>query len=58
LLAAGTEEGVLFFTVPHGDEVFRFDSAEVVNSIAFSPDGVKLITCGDAGTINIYEVNE
>ncbi len=58
LLAAGTEEGVLFFTVPHGDEVFRFDSAEVVNSIAFSPDGVKLITCGDVGTINIYEVNE
>ena len=58
LLAAGTEEGVLFFTVPHGNEVFRFDSAEVVNSLAFSPDGTQLIACGDAGTINIYEVNE
>ena len=58
LLAAGTEDAVLFFTIPHGDEVFRFDSAEVVNSLAFSPDGVKLITCGDMGTINIYEVNE
>ena len=58
LLAAGTEGGVLFFTVPHGDEVFRFDSTEVINSIAFSPDGIKLITCGNEGTINIYEVNE
>jgi len=58
LLSAGTEDGVLFFTVPHGDEVFRFDSAEVVNSLAFSPDGMQLITCGDAGTINIYQVNE
>jgi WD40 repeat protein len=58
LLAAGTEDGVLFFSVPHGDEVFSFDSAEVVNSIAFSPDGVKLITCGNEGTINIYEVDE
>ncbi len=58
LLAAGTENGVLIFTVPRGDEVFRFDSAEVVASIAFSPDGVKLITCGDEGTINIYAVNE
>ena len=58
LLAAGTEDAVLFFTIPHGDEVFRFDSAEVVNSLAFSPDGVKLITCGNKGTINIYEVNE
>jgi len=58
LLAAGTEDGVLFFTVPHGDEVFRLDSAEVVNSLAFSPDGIKLITCGNEGTITIYEVNE
>ena len=58
LLAAGTEDGVLFFTVPHGDEVFRLDSAEVVNSLAFSSDGVKLITCGNEGTITIYEVNE
>ncbi len=58
LLAAGTEEGVLFFTVPHGDEVFRFDSAEVANSLAFSPDGTQLIACGKEGTINIYEVNE
>lgn len=58
LLAAGTEDAVLFFTVPHGDEVFRFDSAEVVNSLAFSPDGTQLIACGDAGTITIYEVGE
>ena len=58
LLAASTEEGVLFFTVPHGDEVFRFDSAEVSNSLAFSPDGTQLIACGKEGTINIYEVNE
>lgn len=58
LLAVGTEEAVLFFTVPHGDEVFRFDSTEQVNCIAFSPDGTKLITCGDKGTIHIYEVNE
>ena len=58
LLAAGTEEGVLFYTVPHGDEVYRFDSAEEVNSLAFSPDGTQLISCGKEGTINIYEVNE
>jgi len=58
LLAAGTETGVLLFTVPHGDEVFSFDSTEMINSIAFSPDGAKLITCGNEGTINIYAVNE
>jgi WD40 repeat protein len=58
LLAAGTETGVLLFTVPHGDEVFSFDNTEVINSIAFSPDGVKLIACGNEGTINIYAVNE
>lgn len=58
LLAAGTEDGVLFFTVPHGDEIYRFDSTEEVISIAFSPDGTKLITCGNEGAINIYEVNE
>lgn len=58
LLAAGTETGVLLFTVPHGDEIFSFDSAEVITSIAFSPDGTKLITCGNEGTINIYTVNE
>ena len=58
LLAAGTETGVLIFTVPHGDEVFSIDSTEVITSIAFSPDGVKLITCGNEGTINIYTVNE
>ena len=58
LLVAGTEEGVLFYTVPHGDEVYRFDSAEEVNSLAFSPDGTQLIACGKEGTINIYEVNE
>ncbi len=58
LLAAGTETGVLVFTVPHGDEVFSIDSTEVITSIAFSPDGVKLITCGNEGTINIYTVNE
>ena len=58
LLAAGTETGVLLITVPHGDEVFNFDSTEMITSIAFSPDGVKLITCGNEGTINIYTVNE
>lgn len=58
LLATGTEMGVLLFTVPHGDEVFSFDSTEVITSIAFSPDGVKLITCGNEGTINIYAVNK
>jgi len=58
LLAAGTETGVLLITVPHGDEIFSFDSTEVINSIAFSPDGVKLITCGNEGTINIYAVSE
>ncbi len=58
LLAAGTETGILLFTIPHGDEVISFDSTEVITSIAFSPDGVKLITCGSEGTINIYAVNE
>ena len=58
LVAAGTEDGVLFFSVPHGDEVFHIDSTEAVTSIAFSPDGTQLITCGDGGTISIYEVNE
>jgi len=58
LLAASTEDGVLFFTVPHGDEVFSFDSTEMISSIAFSPDGFKLITCGDEGTMSIYEVIE
>jgi len=58
LLAAGTETGILLITVPHGDELFSFDSTEVINSIAFSPDGVKLITCGNEGTINIYAVSE
>ena len=58
LLAAGTEDSVLFFSLPHGDKVIGFDSAEVINSIAFSPDGLKLITCGDAGTMSIYEVKE
>lgn len=58
LLAAGTQETVLFFSVPHGDEVYRFDNGEAVVSTAFSPDGTKFITCGDAGTISIYMVGE
>ena len=58
LLAAGTETGVLLIAVPHGDEIFSIDSTEVINSITFSPDGTKLVTCGSEGTINIYTVNE
>lgn len=58
LLAAVAQETVLLFSVPHGDEVYRFVNDEAVVSIAFSPDGTKLISCGDAGTISIFEVEK
>jgi len=58
LLAAGIVEGVLFFTVPDGDEVLLLGSMEAVADLAFSPDGTKLLTCGAGGTLTIYEVNE
>ncbi|MDO9546965.1 MAG: hypothetical protein Q7J07_09505 [Pelolinea sp.] len=58
LIAAGTQDTVILFSNPHGDEVYRFDNGEAISSIAFSPDGTKLITCGDSGTINIYMVGE
>ena len=56
LIAAGTENSLLVFTVTAGDEVFRMESEEVINSVAFSPDGTKLAACGNFGTLTIFAV--
>jgi WD40 repeat protein len=56
LIAAGTENSLLVFTVPTGDEVFRMDSEEVVSSVAFSPNGTMLAACGNFGTLTMYAV--
>ena len=58
LIAVGSEDTVVFFSVPHGDEVYQFDNGEAIVNLAFSPDGSKLITCGNSGTITLYMVEE
>jgi WD40 repeat protein len=58
LLAVGTEEGLIFYTAPQGEKLFKIDTSEQINCIAFSPDGVKLVTCGSDSTISFFEVME
>ena len=58
LIAIGSGKTVMLFSVPHGDAVHQFDTVETVVSLAFSPDGSQLITCGDSGTISLYMVGE
>jgi WD40 repeat protein len=57
MLAAGTKNEVVFFDVASGKELSRLQTGgDVINSLAFSPDGKSLLTCSTDGIATIWKV--
>lgn len=58
VLAAATGYEVTFYETATGRTLFHFlPGADLINSIAFSPDGQGLLTCGTDGVISIWRVD-
>ena len=54
LIAAGSEDGIIIFTSPYGEEVGRYASTEAIADLAFSPDGTRLAAMTASGLLNVY----
>lgn len=54
LLAAGTENGVIFYASPSSEQLLQLD-AGAVSSLSFSPDGNSLLTCRLDGSVTIWK---
>ena len=57
LIAAGTQSGVIFYDAASGKELSRFlTGGDVINSLAFSPDGQALLTCSTDSIATVWKI--
>ncbi len=57
LLAAGTLNEVIFYDTASGNELSRLRTdGEMINSLAFSPNGDSLLTCSTSGIAAIWKI--
>jgi len=54
LIATGTEEGIIIYTSPYGEEVGRYQTSEAIADIEFSPDGTRLASVSDMGLLQFF----
>jgi len=54
ILAAGTENNVLFYESPSGDVIGMQESGEI-SSLSFSPDGSSLLVCSMDGSAAVWQ---
>ena len=54
LIAAGTEEGVVIFSSPFGEEIGHYETSEAITDLEFSSDGTRLATVSESGYLQFY----
>jgi WD40 repeat protein len=54
LIAAGSEDGIIIYTSPYGEEVGRYTTSEAIADIDFTPDGTQLAAVSEFGLLQFF----